>query len=129
MKEHQLMFITDGFGHFAVEDLSFSLSLTAVTPPTSDASSAGTATQTVAARHFRLIRADLRSASLPFPPPLAPAEAPEPPHPPSTMRSLMDSSWTKFGPAGRDSLDWSPGSSALPSTDRQAAVSSDLRSV
>ncbi|XP_069000116.1 uncharacterized protein [Embiotoca jacksoni] len=26
----------------------------------------------------------------------------------------------KFGPAGRDSLDWSPGPSALPSTDRQA---------
>lgn len=36
----------------------------------------------------------------------------------STMRSLMDSSWMKFGPAGRDSLDWSPGPSALPSTDR-----------
>lgn len=39
---------------------------------------------------------------------------------PSTMRSLLESSWMKFGPAGRDSLDWSPGSSALPSTDRQA---------
>ncbi|XP_073337580.1 uncharacterized protein [Pagrus major] len=38
----------------------------------------------------------------------------------STMRSLMDSSWMKFGPAGRDSLDWSPGPSALPSTDRQS---------
>ncbi|KAE8280954.1 hypothetical protein D5F01_LYC21535 [Larimichthys crocea] len=36
----------------------------------------------------------------------------------STMRALMDSSWMKFGPAGRDSLDWSPGPSALPSTDR-----------
>ncbi|XP_069565396.1 uncharacterized protein [Brachyistius frenatus] len=36
------------------------------------------------------------------------------------MRSLLDSSWMKFGPAGRDSLDWSPGPSALPSTDRQA---------
>ncbi|KAM3606060.1 uncharacterized protein V6R79_009985 [Siganus canaliculatus] len=36
------------------------------------------------------------------------------------MRSLMESSWMKFGPAGRDSLDWSPGPSALPSTDRQA---------
>ncbi|KAF0027817.1 hypothetical protein F2P81_020558 [Scophthalmus maximus] len=35
------------------------------------------------------------------------------------MRSLLDSSWRKFGPAGRDSLDWSPGPSALPSTDRQ----------
>ncbi|CAJ1066829.1 hypothetical protein F2P81_020558 [Xyrichtys novacula] len=37
------------------------------------------------------------------------------------MRSLMESSWMKFGPAGRDSLDWSPGPSALPSTDRQAS--------
>ncbi|KAM6996913.1 uncharacterized protein LKV04_005698 [Tautogolabrus adspersus] len=37
------------------------------------------------------------------------------------MRSLLDSSWMKFGPAGRDSLDWSPGPSALPSTDRQAS--------
>ncbi|KAM7385213.1 hypothetical protein PAMP_001307 [Pampus punctatissimus] len=36
------------------------------------------------------------------------------------MRSLLESSWMKFGPAGRDSLDWSPGPSALPSTDRQA---------
>ncbi|KAA8583464.1 hypothetical protein FQN60_014672, partial [Etheostoma spectabile] len=39
---------------------------------------------------------------------------------PSTMRFLLESSWMKFGPAGRDSLDWSPGPSALPSTDRQA---------
>ncbi|KAI3363507.1 hypothetical protein L3Q82_012107 [Scortum barcoo] len=39
---------------------------------------------------------------------------------PFIMRSLLDSSWMKFGPAGRDSLDWSPGPSALPSTDRQA---------
>ncbi|GLD69688.1 uncharacterized protein AKAME5_002100300 [Lates japonicus] len=39
---------------------------------------------------------------------------------PSTMRSLLESSWMKFGPAGRDSLDWSSGPSALPSTDRQA---------
>ncbi|KAL6102160.1 uncharacterized protein ACO6RY_17260 [Pungitius sinensis] len=31
------------------------------------------------------------------------------------MRSLLESSWMKFGPAGRDSLDWSPGPSALPS--------------
>ncbi|CAK6983912.1 hypothetical protein F2P81_020558 [Scomber scombrus] len=38
------------------------------------------------------------------------------------MRSLLDSSWMKFGPAGRDSLDWSPGPSALPSTDRQATA-------
>ncbi|XP_039639086.1 uncharacterized protein LOC120547632 isoform X1 [Perca fluviatilis] len=38
------------------------------------------------------------------------------------MRSLLESSWMKFGPAGRDSLDWSPGPSALPSTDRQAPV-------
>ncbi|TNN50418.1 hypothetical protein EYF80_039344 [Liparis tanakae] len=30
------------------------------------------------------------------------------------MRSLLESSWMKFGPAGRDSLDWSPGPSALP---------------
>ncbi|XP_068184352.1 uncharacterized protein [Antennarius striatus] len=37
------------------------------------------------------------------------------------MRSLMESSWTKFGPAGRDSLDWSSGPSALPSTDRLQA--------
>ncbi|KAM9365002.1 uncharacterized protein smim28 [Pholidichthys leucotaenia] len=35
------------------------------------------------------------------------------------MRSLLESSWIKFGPAGRDSLDWSSGPSALPSTDRQ----------
>ncbi|KAG7232794.1 hypothetical protein INR49_008092 [Caranx melampygus] len=35
------------------------------------------------------------------------------------MRFLLESSWMKFGPAGRDSLDWSPGPSALPSTDRQ----------
>lgn len=41
----------------------------------------------------------------------------------STMRSLLESSWRKFGPAGRDSLDWSSGPSALPSTDRQAPVS------
>lgn len=41
-----------------------------------------------------------------------------------TMRSLLESSWMKFGPAGRDALDWQPGPSALPSTDRQLAVSS-----
>ncbi|KAM3862845.1 uncharacterized protein smim28 [Diretmus argenteus] len=35
------------------------------------------------------------------------------------MRSLLESSWMKFGPAGRDSLDWASGPSALPSTDRQ----------
>lgn len=63
----------------------------------------------------------------------APPEAPLGPaglqilHPPSAMRSLMESSWMKFGPAGRDSLDWSPGPSALPSTDRQATVSPSLK--
>ncbi|KAL3050725.1 hypothetical protein OYC64_012700 [Pagothenia borchgrevinki] len=36
------------------------------------------------------------------------------------MRSLLDSSWNKYGPAGRDSLDWSPGPSGQPSTDGQA---------
>ncbi|KAM4590947.1 uncharacterized protein smim28 [Odontesthes bonariensis] len=36
------------------------------------------------------------------------------------MRSLLESSWMKFGPAGRDSLDWSTVPTALPSTDRQA---------
>ncbi|KAM6915907.1 uncharacterized protein FYW49_009010 [Xenentodon cancila] len=36
------------------------------------------------------------------------------------MRSLLESSWMRFGPAGRDSLDWSTVPSALPSTDRQA---------
>ncbi|XP_078788609.1 uncharacterized protein LOC144984221 [Oryzias latipes] len=35
------------------------------------------------------------------------------------MRSLLESSWMRFGPAGRDSLDWSTLPSALPSTDRQ----------
>ncbi|XP_040035146.2 uncharacterized protein smim28 [Gasterosteus aculeatus] len=37
------------------------------------------------------------------------------------MRSLLESSWMKFGPAGRDSLDWSPGPSALPFPSGQAA--------
>uniref|UniRef100_A0A096LYA8 Uncharacterized protein n=1 Tax=Poecilia formosa TaxID=48698 RepID=A0A096LYA8_POEFO len=37
------------------------------------------------------------------------------------MRSLLESSWMRFGPAGRDSLDWSTVPSPLPSTDRQAA--------
>ncbi|XP_054879699.1 uncharacterized protein LOC129354200 [Poeciliopsis prolifica] len=37
-----------------------------------------------------------------------------------TMRSLLESSWLRFGPAGRDSLDWSTVPSPLPSTDRQA---------
>ncbi|XP_027862884.1 uncharacterized protein smim28 [Xiphophorus couchianus] len=37
-----------------------------------------------------------------------------------TMRSLLESSWMRFGPAGRDSLDWSTVPSPLPSTDRQA---------
>lgn len=36
------------------------------------------------------------------------------------MRTLLDSSWMKFGPAMRDSLDW-PEPSALPSTDKQLA--------
>ncbi|KAM4599539.1 uncharacterized protein V3H82_005581 [Fundulus diaphanus] len=36
------------------------------------------------------------------------------------MRSLLESSWMRFGPAGRDSLDWSTVPSPLPSTDRQA---------
>ncbi|XP_077437242.1 uncharacterized protein LOC144061063 [Vanacampus margaritifer] len=35
------------------------------------------------------------------------------------MRTLLDSSWTKFGPAGRDSLDWSSGTSADAQTDAQ----------
>ncbi|XP_070398133.1 uncharacterized protein [Nothobranchius furzeri] len=35
------------------------------------------------------------------------------------MRSLLESSWMRFGPAGRDSLDWSIVPSALPSTDKQ----------
>ncbi|XP_063731612.1 uncharacterized protein LOC134859194 [Eleginops maclovinus] len=39
---------------------------------------------------------------------------------PATMRSLLDSSWDKYGPAGRDSLDWSPGPSGQPSSDGQA---------
>ncbi|KAK2824664.1 hypothetical protein Q5P01_021839 [Channa striata] len=42
-----------------------------------------------------------------------------------TMRALLESSWMKFGPAGRDSLDWSPGPSALPSTDRQGQSSGE----
>ncbi|KAF3707888.1 hypothetical protein EXN66_Car001061 [Channa argus] len=41
------------------------------------------------------------------------------------MRSLLESSWMKFGPAGRDSLDWSPGPSAFPSTDRQGQSSGE----
>ncbi|XP_076598525.1 uncharacterized protein LOC143327848 [Chaetodon auriga] len=45
------------------------------------------------------------------------------------MRSLMESSWMKFGPAGRDSLDWSPGPSALPSTDRQASSQSSSEAI
>ncbi|XP_055745474.1 uncharacterized protein LOC129828465 [Salvelinus fontinalis] len=38
------------------------------------------------------------------------------------MRMLLDSGWMKFGPAGRDSLDWVPGSgpSPLPSLDKHA---------
>ncbi|XP_064806370.1 uncharacterized protein LOC135523543 [Oncorhynchus masou masou] len=38
------------------------------------------------------------------------------------MRMLLDSGWVKFGPAGRDSLDWVPGSgpSPLPSLDKHA---------
>ncbi|MEQ2310596.1 hypothetical protein AMECASPLE_010659 [Ameca splendens] len=38
----------------------------------------------------------------------------------SNMRSLLESSWMRFGPAGRDALDWSTVPSPLPSTDRQA---------
>ncbi|KAM8851757.1 uncharacterized protein ACB058_010890 [Synchiropus picturatus] len=35
-----------------------------------------------------------------------------------TMRTLLESSWIKFGPAGREDLDWSPGPSAMPSTNQ-----------
>ncbi|XP_031694686.1 uncharacterized protein smim28 [Anarrhichthys ocellatus] len=37
------------------------------------------------------------------------------------MRFLLESSWMKFGPAGRDSLDYSPGPSSLPFTNGQAS--------
>ncbi|XP_035657033.1 uncharacterized protein LOC118402828 [Oncorhynchus keta] len=53
---------------------------------------------------------------------VAPLCAPSPGFQPSIMRMLLDSGWMKFGPAGRDSLDWVPGSgpSPLPSLDKHA---------
>ncbi|XP_041714930.1 uncharacterized protein LOC121547637 [Coregonus clupeaformis] len=53
---------------------------------------------------------------------VAPLCAPSPAFQPSIMRMLLDSGWMKFGPAGRGSLDWVPGSgpSPLPSLDKHA---------
>ncbi|KAM6956258.1 uncharacterized protein smim28 [Aplochiton taeniatus] len=45
------------------------------------------------------------------------------------MRSLLDSSWMKFGPAGRGSLEGAPGGpTPLPSTDRQPGDWNSLNS-
>ncbi|CAB1344730.1 unnamed protein product [Coregonus sp. 'balchen'] len=35
------------------------------------------------------------------------------------MRTLLDSSWIKFGPAGRGSIDWVTGSPSPPTVERQ----------
>ncbi|XP_066506136.1 small integral membrane protein 28-like [Hoplias malabaricus] len=35
------------------------------------------------------------------------------------MRKVLESSWTKFGPAGRGSYDWMTGSPPLPPTEKQ----------